>query len=595
MLGKALGARAQAWPLYWEAGPHNRPIFAAFWYDTALKYNPAIPRAAELKAYCEAIWNDWWSHRDVEEDCPGYTSTDLLVLDPWAVVRGVAWWKDKDAPNLWRHYAHQIANDGTYPAYGDAGVVGNFFVALRVAETVASRCKDGRAKWFAHRAFFNGRDRIRQMCAGIGAMNYVELAMAYLYADDSVREVAPQAGLEISRRRYRLVNNFNNLGPRPVFFNLEDRWAPSKLIFRSGPKETDPFMLVQAAGQAGHGQPDVGNIIQYSGDYAFYLCHGVTRLDHDMEQHNMFVVRDPVKDKPWRAVFTGEDYGVPASGQTAEGAYARIHVQEAPGVNVAESWKKVLAWRGGYPPHRACGYKNWPVRLDRSVLFINNRFAVVRDVMTPTLPVKAQIGQNWVFGHLGPAIGRNWVNVRTRNPLSGYYYFTPGSKHFLAPIYTAQRDLLIWFAPRSDGMMQVVDGPDRSWYGNYFINLTRRVWYPRTGDWRPGQAQAFTTVLLPHDPKVDPVALAASITTVKDSVNCTVLKVTNGDTARLIVLNTSGTSVTVGALVTDAEAAMLTTVNGKPSHLSAWHATRASVAGKALHRSGKAVDVDRDL
>ena len=70
---------------------------------------------------------------------------------------------------------------------------------------------------------------------------------------------------------------------------------------------------------------------------------------------------------------------------------------------------------------------------------------------------------------------------------------------------------------------------------------------------------------------------------------------TDGDTVRLVVLNTSGKPVTAGAVTTDAEAAMLTVVTGKPSHLSAWHATRASVAGKVLLQSDKAVDVDRDL
>lgn len=68
----------------------------------------------------------------------------------------------------------------------------------------------------------------------------------------------------------------------------------------------------------------------------------------------------------------------------------------------------------------------------------------------------------------------------TRNPLSGYYYaakLTPeGGFTGGAPIYTAQRDLLIWLAPGEDGLMQMVDGPKLSdIYGGYFINLPRRV------------------------------------------------------------------------------------------------------------------------
>jgi hypothetical protein len=604
LLGRALTARAEAWPVYWEGGPQNRSMAAAFWYDIALKYtpDPLTPKMTQLKAYADSVWNSWWNYRDVEEDDPSYTSIDVTVADAGALMRGVQPWEDAEARNLWLFYARQMANDGDYPAYGDAGTLGNYFLGLELAEIGASRCKDGQAKWFAHRAFFNGRDRIKQMIAGIGSMQYVYVAMAYLYADDTVKEIPPKAGLTVAQRRYHWMNDFNHLAPGSGFFSLENRWAPSKLIFRAGPKETDQYLLVQAAGMSGHGHPDAGAVLQYSGDYAFYLCHGLTRLDHDMEQHNLFVLRDPVKDKPWPATMTGEDYAVPVSGQTSEGAYARMHIQESIGAKVEDAWKQAQAWAargGGWPPNIGCGYKNWPVRLDRSVLFVNNRFAVVRDVMTPTLAINAQIGQNWIFGNLGPTIGRNWVNVWTRNPLSGYYYGVktnpegkfsgePGG----APIYTAPRDLLIWFVPQKDAVMQVVDGPVGSWYGNYFINLSRRVWCPRTGDWQSGQPQAFTTVLLPHLPSAEPEKLAATIATVSDAPGVTVLKVTEGDTVRLIVMNSSGEPITAGTLVTDAEAALLTSIKGKPTHLSLWHAHKAALGKKKLLASAQAKDLD---
>ncbi len=597
MVGRALYARAEAWPIYWEAGPQNRAMDSAFWYDIALKYNPdpPTPKVAELKAYADGIWNDWWTYRDVEEDCPSYTSIDVSVADQWAIVRGVKPWEDQDARNLWTFYPRLMANDGNYPAYGDAGMIGNYFMGLFVAEFAVARCKDGQAQWFAHRAFFNGRDRIQQMCAGIGSMNYVYLALSYLLADDSVKEIPPQAGLTVSQRRYHLMNDFNNLGPRPVFFKLENRAAPSKLIFRSGPKETDQYMLVQASGMSGHGHPDSGAILQYSGDYAFYQVFGVTRLDDDMEQQNGFCLRDPVTDRPWKATRTGEDYSVPVSGSSSDSAYGRIHLQEYPGVNVEEAWTKAQNWQargGGWAPNRSCGYRNWPVRLDRSILFVNNQFSVVRDVMTPTLAVKAQIGQNWVVGNFGPTIGPNWVNVWTRNPLSGYYYFPPESKSFLAPIHTAQRDLLIWFAPRGDGMMQLVEGAGYSWYGSYFQNLPNRVWYPRTGDWAAGEPQAFTTVLLPHMPVADPAKLAERIRLVKDTPEATIVQVQDGDTTRTCVLSSGGRTVAVGNWRLEAEAALLTAVRGKSTHVSAWHATRVMLRGKSLLRTEEPQDLD---
>ncbi len=608
MIGRALYKRAEAWPIYWEWGPQNRSMAPAFWYEIALKWNPdpPTPKAAELRAYADGIWKSWWDYRDVEEDCPSYTSIDLSVADQWAVLRGVKPWEDPDARNLWTFYGRLIANDGNYPAYGHAGMVGNYFMGMYMAGFGIARCRDGQCQWASRRAFFNGRDRIQTMCAGIGSMNYVYLALAYLMADDSVPEVPPQAGLTVAQRRYHLMNDFNQRTERSSFFTLENRPAPSKLIFRAGPKETDQYMLVEAAGMAGHSPMYSGAILQYSGDYAFHLIYGVTRLDSDMEHHNSFTLRDPAANRPWRTTAGAEDYSVPVSGQTPEAGYGRIHLREYPGVNVEEAWEKARAWDargGGWPPHQTAGYKHWPVRLDRSVLFVNNQFAVVRDVMTPTLTVTAQIGQNWVVGNFGPTVGSNWVNVWTRNPLSGYYYgakvdeqgnFTAGPSS--APIYTAQRDLLIWFTPRDDGLMQLVQGPGYSWYGNYFHNLPNRVWYPRTGDWEAGKPVAFTTVLLPHAPIADPAELAERISLLRDTGGVTAVQVKDGaGGSRTVVLNSSGRAVTVGALTTDAEAVLITREAGKKATLSAWHATTVRYEGKDLHKSDKPGDVYKTL
>jgi hypothetical protein len=594
LLGKSLGERANAWPVYWERGAYNRPIDAAFWYDTAMKLNPNIPRAAELKAYSDMIWDDWWSHRDIEEDDPHYSGIDLMVIDAWSRVRGVDWWQDADGPNLWRHYAEQVANDGTWPAYGHGGTYGQYFMATRIAELAASRTRDGRYKWLAHRAFWNGRDRLATLVANIGYEKAMDLAMAYLYADDTVKEAPPSPGLLISKRRFRERTDWSQLNEKSLLFILHNEWKPSKLIFRGGSKEPDQFLMLQAASIGGHGHPDTGSIIHYGGDFAYYLSHGISRLDHDMEQHNMFTLREPDKDQPWkRGEFAVEDTNVPVSGQASSASYARLHIQEYPGSTTnEESWDKVLAWNGsGYPPEKAIGYRNWPVRLDRSVLFVHNQFVVVRDVAKFLLRVKAQMGQNWVVGEIGPSVGTNWVNVWTPQ-LFGYPYSTPPK----APMDTAHRDLLIWFVPHKEAVLQVVDGPkNSSYYGNYYINLTRRVWYPRTAEWRPEEPQAFTTVLLPHLPVAQPAKLAAAITALEDSPESTILMVTVGDTSHMIVLNSSGKQITAGDLQTDAEAALLTSLKGKPTHFSAWNATFSTMRGEVIARSEKPETVDRAL
>ncbi|OPZ86893.1 MAG: hypothetical protein BWY76_00735 [bacterium ADurb.Bin429] len=602
MLGKSWGARANAYPIYWERGPQNRSVDAAFWYDTALRLNPNIPRAKELKAYADLIWEDWWAPRDMEEDCSSYTWIDLLTVDAWARVRGVKWWEDPDARNFWISYAEQAAQDGTWPSYGDAGQHGFYFVGLTIEELVATRVRDGRFKWFAHRMFWNGRDRIAGLCKGIGYMNYVELALAYLYADDTLKEIPPKAGVALTQRHFRERTNWRAFWGKPdggLFFTLHNTWAPSKLIFRAGPKETDHFLLLQAGNQAGHGHSDCGSVILYNGDLSYYLTNGASRMDHDQEQHQQFVLQPVDTGTKWYAhQLASEESRVPVMGQASDAGYARLHIREFPGnTPTAEAWQKLYEkwskinrniWMyGDFPPEKAIGYKNWPVRLDRCVLFVNNRFAVVRDVMHPILPVRARMGQNWVFGAAGPTMGDNWINTYIPK-LYGFYYTNPP----VAPVDFDQRDLLIWFAPRADTAMQVVDGYTHSWYGNLYINLTRRVWYPREGEWLPGQPQAFTTVLLPHAPMPDPERLAATISSVLDTPETAILQVADGDTTRLIVLNTGGKLVAAGPLTTDAEAALLTLVKGKPTHLSAWHAATVKLGRKTLLSARTPRDLD---
>jgi hypothetical protein len=590
LLGQALGARAVALPLYWERGAHNRTIGVALWYELALRYNPNIQGAQQLRAYTESVWNDWWALRDIEEDDSGYSPGDLLMLHAWSRVRGLSWWTDASAANLWRHYAEQIGNDGTWPAYGDGANHGEYFRALHLAEVAASRLREPRYKWLAHRAFWNGRARLPELTAGIGLEKVVYLALAYLEADDSVKEKPVSPGVLVTKRRFRERTNWNGRREDSLLFRLGDNYTPSKIVFRGGSAETDAFLLLQAGSAAGHGHSDTGNVIYYGSDLAYHLSHGVTRLDHDMEQHNMFALRVPGSQQAWRGgELAVEGTAVPVSGATRDSSYARLRIAEFPGSTVtADQWKSLLAWNGrGYPPEKALGYRNWPLRLERSVLFVNGQFAVIRDVASFTIAAPAQMGQNWVIGDVRAA-GPNWASVRTPL-LFGYTYSDPPK----APVRTAEGALLVWFLPHVDGRLDILEGPQKSTaYGDYYVNLRRRVWYPRTGDWQPGSGHAFTTVLVPHQPSQDPAALAASVETIRDSKNVTILDVTSGPVRRVILLNSSGAAVRERGVETDAEAAMITYNGDKATHFSGWNATFATINDVVIARSTKPTTLD---
>jgi hypothetical protein len=594
VFGEAVAARAAAFPVYWEHGAQNRTLDAALWYEIALRFGDAGSRAKELRKYADDVWNEWWTRRDIEEDCSGYTPGDLLVLDAWSRLRGVAWWEDPDAARLWRGYTEQISNDGTWPAYGNGANHGEYSRALYLAELTASKTREPRYKWLAHRAFWNGRDRLTELMQGIGYEKAIYLALAYLYADDAVREAPPLAGVTLTQRRFRERTDWSKRteeygGP---LFVLHERRTPSKLIFRSGPAEKDAFLLLQAGSVAGHGHPDTGSVLYYGSGFAYHLSHGVTRLDHDMEQHNMFTLRVP-GEPPWRNGNAAvESTSVPVHDATAGASYARLRIEEFPGFEPTEErWKAILSWkRPGYPAQKAIGYRNWPVRMERSVLFVNDAFVVVRDVAAFRLAATAQMGQNWVVGNV-PAVGANWAKVQT--PLIyGFTYIHPP----IAPIRTAPGALLIWFAPRADGRMELVDGPKKSAaYGDYYINLPRRVWYPRTGRWSAGSSIAFTSVLVPIAPDADPSVLAGAIETIKDSSEATVLSTAIGGIRRVVVMNNSGKTLREGDIETDAEAAVLTYSDGRPVRVAAWNATFASVHGKLVARRQARGTIDSPL
>ena len=598
MLGKSLANLANAWPVAPFDGAFNMSFMSAFWYDLALKYHPNLSRAKELRAYAERIWRLWWDVKDINEECGHYTMLDLLLLDAWCRLRGVGWWTDPERMPLFRQYAEQVSNDGTWPAYGDGGAPGDYFQPIWLCERMATLTRDGRYKWFAHRALWNGRDRLFRLCAGSGYLNQSLLGLAYCMADDTVKEVPPSAGVLLTQRHWMDITPVETRLRGGNWFDVQPKLAPRKLVFRAGPRETDAFMLVEAGQLGGHGHTDSGAIHFWGSDHAYYFDYATLRLDNYMEAHNSFALRDPKLDKPWPGrpdgLYTTEDVSVPAMGRTSVASYARVHVQEHPGARVTEeSWNTVQNWRKTWTLEKAIGYRNWPMRLDRSFLFVNNTFTVVRDVADFQLPAAAQMGPNWTFGELGSA-GTNWVNVWVPKVLFAY-----GTR--LRPVETAPRDLLIWSAPKPDGTLVIEKllrertGIDCYTPANSLMNLPMRAWYTRTRTWQPGKPQAFTTVLMPHKPTVDAAALAATISIVKDTADSTALKVADGDTVTLIVLAAPGKTVTVDRLALEAEAVMLITVKGEPRHLSAWQARRVTLDGKVLFQSNTPAVADKRL
>jgi hypothetical protein len=240
-------------------------------------------------------------------------------------------------------------------------------------------------------------------------------------------------------------------------------------------------------------------------------------------------------------------------------------------------------------PAHAIGYKNWPIRLDRSVLVVHNGFALVRDRVSFTLPVSARLGQNWVTMELGQR-GPNWVNSCI--PWL-YGQLAPPLK----PITGGTGELLIWFVANEGAAVQVVHGAQCSWYGQYghgdYINLQKHIWAPLTGTWNPDDAVGFATLLYPHAPDeaVPAAALAARIQTVQHDATATTLRIATPSATYLLLVNNTLADRPLGAFVVDAEAAVLTLTNEVPTRLSLWHVSHVQLGERVLLAGDARIDL----
>lgn len=618
----ALGERADAWGAATAApgGVYNMSIYAAFWFDLALHYNPQLQRRVELRAYADAVWNEFQAARDHNEDDAWYGLSDLLVLDVWYQLRGIDWAADPESARMFRSLAYQVGNDGTVPGYGDGNRLGNWFAMTCATELVASRTRDPVLKWLAHRTFWAGRDHLADLTAGVGYANSAYLAMAYFHADDTLPETAPAAGVTVLERRGRDLAPPSTRYADGRWFTMRDDVIPSKTIIRAGSHETDPFVILQTGQQGGHSHTDAGNVLHFGGNLAYYLFAGALRSDSWNEEANVFLLRQRDTDVPWAGTFasllTTEDVSVPVAGQTASGGYARIHVQEAPGVTpTAEGFAAVKAMvaQTRFAPERAIGYKNWPVRLDRSVLLLPEGVLIVRDATEHVVGVPATMGQNWTFGELGK-VGNNWINTWPRRDLSAYFGYRFASGELIGKMHPAAKDLLLWFAPQSNATLEI----ERLDYSRFlaapegvtlksdphlpddpndqhleYLNTPFRAWYSRSDDWAPQSRHASTTVMVPHDPEIDAAAVAGGIALYSDSPTQTVIRIRTVDGGdRLAILQTGGGIQVHGSLETDAEAVVVEYSGAVPTRLSFWHATFARLQGGVILSAATPVDAD---
>jgi hypothetical protein len=195
---------------------------------------------------------------------------------------------------------------------------------------------------------------------------------------------------------------------------------------------------------------------------------------------------------------------------------------------------------------RVTGYMGYAATQERELLFVKNRFVLVRDETTFEDRFRARVGPVWNTQHVGDVHGPNWLNAW----FSEYYF--QQARLYEAPPY----DLLIYHAPQTDRALTLTpEEPDPA--SPRRLISTRYAW---EGDVQPGTRLQFIQCLLPHATTRDATAVADRIRILADEPGLAAVEVSDGNRHELAVLNPTGKTIGLQSqggvgLSTDARAA----------------------------------------
>jgi len=125
---------------------------------------------------------------------------------------------------------------------------------------------------------------------------------------------------------------------------------------------------------------------------------------------------------------------------------------------------------------------------EREFVFVKNRFLATREIVTFEESFKARVAPLWNTHNIGPQLGSHWANTFIHQPVA---------ENLTRSAKTPPVDLLVWFAPRPDCCLQVVDRLIDDPRAEACPNQVRYVW---EGTPAAGEKLVFTQVYYPHAP-----------------------------------------------------------------------------------------------
>jgi len=191
-----------------------------------------------------------------------------------------------------------------------------------------------------------------------------------------------------------------------------------------------------------------------------------------------------------------------------------------------------------------------PAVYEREIVFVKNRFLATRELLTFEESFPARVAPLWNTRNVGPQVGDHWANTFLPSLVA-----SNGNVEMKNPPV----DLLVWFAPRPDCRLQVVD---RLADDPRAIACPSQVRYLWEGTPAAGETLVFTQLFLPHPPyrpairsnqagakasygdALQATAGASGIQAVRDTVEASVLRVqTEPGLVEWVLFNPTGTDV----------------------------------------------------
>ena len=499
--------------------------------------------ASEWTRRGERIWNDWWQFRDIGINDTAYFYDSLLYAALTADITGrdAVFTDDAATAILWNRLVAETTPDGALVPYGPhAGWHGNAGIRIYALELAAA--KSGNADYRAAAArtfryaqarggFSPGQDHWR-------AVSREAVALAYLACTDSVRASPAFLSSQITQRpeivRLSADHWKKGNGRFDAAMTMSARRIPDKLALFSGNTPGDMFMLVEAFTRHDPLNPTAILALEAGG-----ASHVSPVADRNEARGN--AVR--IEDRTGSAQAVGFSAGrgrraLPLGYDAMEASIPAFH----------EDAKAVLSKLD------ISNYEGFRADQSRDILFVKNRFVLLRDTTRFADRFAARLGPEWYTQVVGQR-SDNWLDTR----IDTHWYNAD-----LALYRNPAGNLLIWHAPRRDAelLVETASRPDiprtdqRSALG-HFVRTQYRV----DADVTAGSTQSFATVLLPHDGRRDARRLAKGIALIEDRADLVVVALDGSAGTEIALLgeggNSGSLSTPLGIVETDAEALYL--------------------------------------